>query len=418
MKISIILLIANIYLILIGNAGYAAIDYHSTFDRAKKSVEIEVKQKLNVQLNIRTIQKLELGEHYDNTALSSPIALYDRRKRVVVLDSDRLQVFFIKAKNTKDISDLLFLTLVHELIHAYQDTILTSHLAPIINGRWLRFICEGHALNFSEIICKKNNIPEEIASSYSRQHAYSFESDSLLRRSQLLTNFFYSTSSKYVESQCTKITDFLLLIQTPLSYPHVLKSIETPRRLKVDQAEIDSNYTGRNLIQSKKSSVELIQSAYEGINNTTHSRYKVGKPLPLDYLESIAYVCPVAFSDLAVASSFLDSAITEISYGQNSTIEVVVLRFDTQNVAKNLWGTIKSYHNLNGQSSPDSTSFDIASTNICTDYMQSAAHNNVTLLIRRENFVAIFNYVNDGDNSVIAQHIVKNMSVYQEPSNE
>ena len=103
----------------------------AAFDRAKRTLEAKLGERVAVTLELepggQAAVRDDLFSHW--------VSLLDRKRKVLVVDTARLETLLAKAKTTRQRADGLFVLMLHELIHAYQDQVLATYPKPTVNGK-------------------------------------------------------------------------------------------------------------------------------------------------------------------------------------------------------------------------------------------------------------------------------------------
>ncbi|MCJ8331041.1 MAG: hypothetical protein HRT89_04025 [Lentisphaeria bacterium] len=139
-------------------------------------------------------------------ALNLPIpvhsihAFYDASHNVIYIDPKRFSAYLLrKVKSNTERRSVILSTLVHEMIHAYQFSILGDGYKKK-DKLFLRFLCEGHAVEMTAIICTKKDMPKRLIKlgSPTRTNRH-FGSNYAKNLNQNMLFFYYTLGAKFTK---------------------------------------------------------------------------------------------------------------------------------------------------------------------------------------------------------------------------
>jgi hypothetical protein len=281
-------------------------DCRGAFLRAKKVLEEKVGQPLSATLEQRTIRAAE----FPLEGGGNPVAFFDRDRGTLVVDPERCESLFFRARTIREREDAAFVLMLHELLHVYQHVRMKEVPQGKLTGRWLRFVCEGHAIEFSRRLALAAGVKDFTLETAEQPGSRAFSNDFTDNREQLLQSFLYETSREYVLANCRNLEDFPKLLEKPLTYAEVIAHGKPPSPTSEPCARLDRlTVTGR----------------------------EVKRPMEMDYLDAMALVCPEQFGRPESAATYRGGALTEITAKETARIAVAVLHFSRKEAAAKLW---------------------------------------------------------------------------------
>lgn len=289
-------------------SGNAA-DYNVAFVRAKRCAEAAVGSPLDVTLEIRAFtgrDRLPESEYG-----GSPVAFYEPESRSLAVDPSRCRTALLaQTKTVREMNDVIFVLLLHELLHAYQAEVISRLKGEgRCDAKWLRFLCEGHAIHFSRALALKDGVDrtvlDRVWGSGPRER---FSDDTRQAAESLRFRLYYVESASFVEKRCKRASDFEVLLpiaRNPFGYAQAL---------------------GHLPAKSSERPTELLRQFLDKVS---------ADAARVDYLEAMAAVAPKAFPSPDVIGSFRGAAAAQYSQAATKqTISVVVVLFTTPDAAR------------------------------------------------------------------------------------
>jgi len=285
-------------------------ELHTVFERGKHLLENELGAKMDVRLEIREDTRwLERGFWAHNSA-----AYYDRSRKAVAIDPNKCRILLANTKTIRQKEGRLLVLMLHELLHAYQELELVKREKSIrVSGRWLRFVCEGHSLEFSEKLAQEAGVslPREVEvvswnEPKSRQFGQVHEA--------FLYNFLYIKSRTYVRDRCKSVTDFHKLLQRQPSYSEVLTHSD------------------------KRSPMSAVPEKY--LRSVRLKDTTVTSPIEFDYLDASALLSPKDFENEEMIRAFRGGNCCEIV--SRVRVETIVVHYEPQVVSDRVYRHLRT----------------------------------------------------------------------------
>ena len=319
--------------------SYASEDhiFFEAYYRAKTTVDVSLKRKLQTSIQVRSVSRDEIVKFGGSEVAAHAYAFFDRSRRTIVVDPNRCRSSLFATLRTKqEISNAIFCLMLHELIHVYQDDEIKNH-SPKIQNKWLRFICEGHAVYFSSRIALQAGVSDNYVNGQSWINSAEGIKDidnPVQRRSALSHWFLYKISARYIQTKCKEVQDFSTLLKHPLSYEAVLDAISSQdysnrgdiKRLSVPQ-------------DNRTEDLHAIVLKLQSMGECPHT----SPPVDIDYLDAMAYLCPAQFPRVEIASQFDNGLIFEVPTGQKTDAEVMLMDFHEVQAAKAVFEMAAKY---------------------------------------------------------------------------
>jgi hypothetical protein len=281
-------------------------DWRRPFIRAKTVLETELAQPLSVALEQRPIRPAE----FPLEGGGIPVAFLDRDRETLVVDPERCESLLSRARTIRQKEDAAFVLMLHELLHVYQHARMKEVPQGKVTGRWLRFVCEGHAIEFSHRLALAAGGKESTLANTEQPASRHFSSDFTENRDRLLQSFLYETSRVYVRANCRNLEDFPKLLEKAFTYAEVIGKGDPPT-------------------PSSEPGTRLARFTIPGL--------EVKRPMGMDYLDAMALVCPERFRQPDSATAYRGGALTELASKENGLIAVALFHFARQAAAAKLW---------------------------------------------------------------------------------
>jgi hypothetical protein len=306
--------------------------------------------------------------------------------------------------SVQECQDAAFVLMLHELIHAYQAQQLEHRTGLPVNDRWLRFLCEGHAIEFSRRIAAEHGISLETLAKIYQTPPLPTMADLAQRRAGVLFTFDYVLSARYAAKKCHTINDFAGLLDQKLDYATVLDVVaphdDRASTIGVPQIPTEGTPDSRSAQDVAETTDDNVPGRAQGLlacclGRSMFGGYTLAPPLPLDYLDALIYACPAAFVEPKTAAAFQEGVIIDARTPGGTWLEVCVVRCSSVPAAHDLWSKACAQHRTwaRGQArnwQPQANVIPGEETYVCRDW--PAKGRTMCLLHRGPNMV-----LGDGD---------------------
>ena len=313
-----------------------AADYHAHFQKAVEWVNEATGAELAISLEVRAVDKDELRASAGTGISVSPFAMFDKRKKLLVVNPNACRAgLFITVRTTKEMDDVLLVLLLHEVLHAYQATILDQHPNIGLPPRLLRALCEGHAITFSEAIAKAHGITTSITKNICPPDEMPFNLNSDTRRASLLRHFTYTLGTRCVAGRIGNVRHFDTLLDGTITYASFSEQHPQP----VTQPTTAATAAATEI--SPPSQRALPIRHIEDSIKAGMAGYVIGTS-PIDYLDAMAVLAPACFELPAVNHAF-KSAVCIKARHDSSMLNIYVTSFADEAIAKDLFEQCHTY---------------------------------------------------------------------------
>ncbi len=279
-----------------------AVDFNGLFARAKRIAEEHLESRVDA-----TLELSERGDGWESQGIGldmAPFMFWRRADRRVVVSPAQFETFLLKrSKTAKDAEHLGVLLFVHELFHAYQAAAIERLGTRVTSGRWIRFVCEGHAVVSTKMVAQSLRVSDEVFNILRGRKEVRYtgrvEKDRALTREQ----FYYHLSARFVRDRCSKPSEFPKLLVSPIAYPEVL-------------------FCNPGRISPSPRASERLRVLAES------AKFADARPVTaLDYFEAALLLCPSVFAERDLCEGYRGGALVGCRLEDGSSADVLLLHF-------------------------------------------------------------------------------------------
>ena len=301
-------------------------DFEGQFETALAWVNQAAQTHLKVSLEVRALNEDETKSITSQSISASPFAVYDRKRNRLIVNPNACRVgLFVSARNVAEMDDMLLVLFVHELLHAYQATIIDEKVEGRIPPRLLRCICEGHAMVFSETIAKSHGLATSIADRICPPNTSGFDLDPNVRRARMLQLFTYTIGSRFVSRNSDDVRQFKKLLEGNVTYETICTGEH--REATTRQASSTNSLSPKGEAVTAK----LAELAKTEVHATAEDITS------LDYLDAMAVVAPCCFDLLAVSRAFQGAMCVQAPRSDSGIQRVYIITFNEAQVTKDVF---------------------------------------------------------------------------------
>jgi hypothetical protein len=295
------------------------VDFDQQVSRARDVLRIRVGIDVKAPVVIRSLKPDERS----NGVTADPYGLFDRQRGIVFIDPNACrQYVFPQMGSVEECSQAVLVLALHEVLHAWQSTMIESRQGRIPDDRWLRFVCEGHAIEYSERLAIASGVAQDVIAKFHVSDGAIPSKGLDVQRAELLHYFDYVLSRQYVSLISENVADFTSLLERDLSFASVLAAV--------------AKDSGKSPVPTTHAVAATTRPALRECPKTI-AGFSVSTNRDLDFLDCMAYVAPDLFRELPIAAAFGRSGLINGRNADGKMCEMVWLLMADEQSARAVW---------------------------------------------------------------------------------